>query len=168
MKPHKNWVQLELPLVRLVLPLLIPALNVAIWALGGLAGAINGLPDWAKTGIGVGILVAGLALIGGVIWSTVIPAITAFVAEGIIGFANMILPILGVNASVFTLEGAFASLAAAEWIALAPALLVIAAILAIGAAIYFVGQYFGWWTDLPSMFDAIQSRSHEALGCIHK
>jgi hypothetical protein len=142
---------------QMVLPILIPALNIAIGALSGLAGAINGLPDWAKTAGGVAILSIGLGIIGAVIWSTVIPAISAFVAGAIVGFTNMILPILGVNASVFTLEGAFASLAAVELVALAPALLVVAAILAIGAAIYFVGQYFGWWKDLPGMFDAIKA-----------
>ena len=62
-----------------------------------------------------------------------------------------------VTASVFTLEGAFSSLAAVEWMALSPALLVIVAILVIGAAIYFVGQCFGWWKDLPTLFVAIQA-----------
>ena len=142
---------------QMVLPILIPAISVAIGALTSLTGVINSLPDWAKTAIGVGILVASLVLISGVIWSTVIPAITAVVAEAIIGFANMILPILGVCATMTTLDGALATLTAFEMMAITPALLLIAAILAIGAAIYFVGQYFGWWHDLPSMFSAIQA-----------
>jgi phage-related protein len=33
----------------------------------------------------------------------------------------------------------------------------IAAIIALGVAIYEAGKYFGWWQDLPSMFAAIQA-----------
>ena len=42
-------------------------------------------------------------------------------------------------------------------LSLGPVALVIAALVALGVAIYEVGKAFGWWTDLPSMFSAIQT-----------
>ena len=40
-------------------------------------------------------------------------------------------------------------------LATGPVGIAIAAIIALGVAVYEVGKYFGWWQDLPSMFGAI-------------
>ena len=53
-----------------------------------------------------------------------------------------------------TISGIGSSLLA---FATGPVGIVIAAIIALGIAIYEVGKYFGWWSDIPSMFGAIQS-----------
>jgi phage-related protein len=42
-------------------------------------------------------------------------------------------------------------------IATGPVGIAIAAIIALGVAVYEVGKYFGWWKDLPGMFSAIQT-----------
>ena len=39
----------------------------------------------------------------------------------------------------------------------APLWAIIAAVIALGVAVYEVGKYFGWWNDIPSMFGAIQA-----------
>ena len=52
-------------------------------------------------------------------------------------------------------EEAFFGLALAEDFALWPLIAIVAAIVAIGVAIYEVGKYFGWWTDVGSMIDSI-------------
>ncbi|UTB32717.1 MAG: hypothetical protein NKF70_00055 [Methanobacterium sp. ERen5] len=145
---------------QMVLPFLIPAISIATGALTSLAGVITGLPDWAKTAIGAGILAVALLSIGVVLWTTVIPAASA----ALIGFLNMIPSLLGVaGAAVPTTAGmagvsaAFWSAAAAIWAAIAPLLPFIAAALAIAAVVYLVGQYFGWWKDIPTMIQAIQA-----------
>ena len=53
-----------------------------------------------------------------------------------------------------TISGIGSSLLA---FATGPVGIVIAAIIALGIAIYEVGKYFGWWNDIPSMFGAIQA-----------
>lgn len=52
-------------------------------------------------------------------------------------------------------EGGFWSMAAAELAALWPILAIIAALALVAVAVYEVGIYFGWWTDVGSMIDAI-------------
>lgn len=47
------------------------------------------------------------------------------------------------------------AMAISEYIALAPLLAIIAAIIALGIAVYEVGKYFGWWTDVGSMLEAM-------------
>lgn len=119
--------------------------------IGSMQKAWAGLPDWAQLTIiltGVGIAFGLLAV---VIWTTVIPAIVG----SIVGFINMILPMLGVEVSAITLTGAFSLLAGAVWGALAPLLPFIAAAVLAGVAIYEVGKYLGWWKDFGTMFKAI-------------
>lgn len=49
----------------------------------------------------------------------------------------------------------FNAMGASELFALWPLALIVAALIAVGIAIYEVGKYFGWWTDFGSMIDAI-------------
>jgi hypothetical protein len=73
---------------------------------------------------------------------------------GINGLGGL-LPKLGGGAGLTgMLSGAGSSLMA---LATGPVGIAIAAIVALGVAIYEIGKYFGWWNDLPSMFGAIQS-----------
>jgi hypothetical protein len=145
---------------QMVLPILLPAIGLLVDAFQFLADVVNGLPDWAKIALGVGILTAAFALIGIVLMTSVIPAATA----AIIGFLNMIPGMLGVaGAAVPTTMGmagvsaAFWSAAAAVWAFISPLLPFIAIGLAVAGVIYLIGQYFGWWKDIPTMIQAIQA-----------
>ncbi|MDO5827303.1 MAG: hypothetical protein Q4Q19_03475 [Methanobrevibacter sp.] len=54
-------------------------------------------------------------------------------------------------------EEAFLGLALAEGVALGPILAIVAAIALLGVAVFEVGKYFGWWTDVGTMIDAISA-----------
>ena len=54
-------------------------------------------------------------------------------------------------------EEAFLGLALAEDFALWPIIAIIAAIALLGAAVYELGKYFGWWTDAGTMVDAVSA-----------
>ena len=67
---------------------------------------------------------------------------------------------IGLTTEAAAAEGAtvaFGGLAIAEGAALWPILAIIAAIVALGVAVYEVGKYFGWWTDVGSMLEAINA-----------
>lgn len=53
------------------------------------------------------------------------------------------------------LTASFSALATSIWAATAHLLPYVAAIAAVGIAIYELGKYFGWWTDVGSMIDAV-------------
>jgi len=103
--------------------------------IGDVIDAIGGMPDWAKIALGVTAL--GLAISG----------VSTAIAIGLI-------PSLG------TLLAPLTAAATAAW-AFAAALLanpltwVAVALAAVAVAVYEVGKYFGWWTDIGSMLDAI-------------
>ena len=71
----------------------------------------------------------------------------------------------GISGAVSSLGGIFGGLtgtlsgagSALLGLATGPVGIIIAALIALGVAVYEVGKYFGWWTDLPSMFSAITS-----------
>ena len=67
------------------------------------------------------------------------------------GFSGITSGLSGLVSQIPLVGGALSSLS------LGPIALVIAAIVALGVAIYEVGKYFGWWQDLPGMFSAIQA-----------
>ena len=54
-------------------------------------------------------------------------------------------------------EEAFLGLALAEDFALWPIIAIIAAIALLGAAVYELGKYFGWWSDAGTMIDAVSA-----------
>ena len=67
---------------------------------------------------------------------------------------------IGLTTEAAAADGAavsFGGLAIAEGAALWPILAIIAAIVALGVAVYEVGKYFGWWTDVGSMLEAINA-----------
>lgn len=67
---------------------------------------------------------------------------------------------LGITTEAAAADGAavsFGGLAIAEGAALWPILAIISALALLGVAVYEVGKYFGWWTDVGSMIDAISA-----------
>lgn len=58
---------------------------------------------------------------------------------------------------VSAITAGYDAMAISEYIALGPLLAIIAAIALLGVAVYEVGKYFGWWTDVGSMLDAISA-----------
>lgn len=67
---------------------------------------------------------------------------------------------LGITTEAAAADGAavsFGGLAIAEGAALWPILAIIGALALLGVAVYEVGKYFGWWTDVGSMLDAISA-----------
>lgn len=65
---------------------------------------------------------------------------------------------LGITTSAAAADGAavsFGGLAIAEGAALWPILAIVAALAVLGVAVYEVGKYFGWWTDVGSMIQAV-------------
>ncbi|WP_304105299.1 hypothetical protein [Methanobrevibacter ruminantium] len=67
---------------------------------------------------------------------------------------------LGITTEAAAADGAavsFGGLAIAEGAALWPILAIIGALALFGVAVYEVGKYFGWWTDVGSMIDAISA-----------
>lgn len=127
----------------LVLPIVLKGLDVALEGLKILSGAFdsavktirgiwNSLPDWAQFAlemIGVAaavkvILIPAMILVAGYIYTTVIPAVGAFISE-------MIVLTLTMLANPFTY--------------------VVLAIVALVAAFYELGKALGWWSSTGDM-----------------
>ena len=156
-----------------LLPVLVPALQVASGALQGLGdiisgvmssplgglvsalGALGGAFIIAVTGVGALKNILGFLRIEATL--TAIETTALAMAEEIQGGASL----ASAAANVIGASG-FAGLATAAWGAATAVWAVIAPLLpfiAIGAAIvlviYEIGKAFGWWTDAGSMIDAI-------------
>ena len=91
--------------------------------------AFNGLPDFAKIGIGIGIVAGAIALIAAVLWTTYIPAWIASAAATWAAIAPVLPIVIAIGAAIGLLV----------------------------AAVFEVGKAFGWWSDLGGMLDAIKS-----------
>lgn len=114
-------------------PILIGAVEAFIGvtdAIGPVIDGLTNLPDGAKLALGFGALAIALGLL--------VPAISA------------------VDIATIPLIGTLYSLAAAEYAISWPVLAVVAAIGLLAVAVYELGKYFGWWSDVPSMIDAIK------------
>ena len=123
-------------------------------------GAAGGAMDFigqldSATG---GILGMGIA-IGTVVGGPMIDLVTGVgqMATGLkaIKDAGAVTALVEMLPFIVADEEAFFGLAFAEGVALGPILAIIAAIALLGVAVYEVGEYFGWWTDVGSMIDAI-------------
>jgi hypothetical protein len=163
----------------MVLPVLIPGITIVTSAIGGITSVMNGLPDWAKIAGGVGILAGAFVIIGLVLVTTVVPAITS----AILSFTGFLITSGGVFASVSALTGALSSsffafvayvtgtdlatvttmtFTSALWAMLAamvvnPIFLIAIAIIAIAVAIEKLGEYMGWWKSWGTMIDAFKA-----------
>ena len=114
-----------------LLPVLVPALEVAGRVLNWLGDTISAVMNGPLGGI---ISVAG-----------------AVVA----GFALLVPAIMAVQGAMTLFEASLLPAITASWALLAPWLPFIAIGAAIVVLIYEIGKAFGWWTDASSMIDAI-------------
>ena len=114
-----------------LLPVLIPALEVAGRVLNWLGDTISAVMDGPLGGLvsAIGAVVAGFAL--------VVPAIMA------------------IQGAMALYTASLAPAITATWALLAPWLPFIAIGAAIIAIVYEIGVAFGWWTDVSSMIDSI-------------
>ena len=120
-------------------------------------GAASGAMDFigqlvSATG---GILGMGIA-IGTVAGGPMIDLVTG-VGQMATGLKALQTAFEGTAIATAIAEGGFWSMAAAELAALWPILAIVAALVAVGVAVYEVGKYFGWWTDVGSMLEAINA-----------
>ena len=114
-----------------LLPVLIPALQVAGRVLNWLGDTVSAVMDGPFGGLisVIGAVVAGFAL--------VVPAVMA------------------VQGAMALYTASLAPAIASTWALLSPWLPFIAIGAAIVALIYEIGKAFGWWTDVSSMIDSI-------------
>lgn len=156
-----------------LLPVLIPAMQLASGALQGLGNVISGV-----MGSPLGGLVSALGALGGAF----IIAVTGVGAlKNILGFLRIEATLTAIETTALAIAeemqsgASFASAAAnaigaagfgglataawgaatAVWAVLAPLLPFIAIGAAVVITIYEIGKAFGWWTDVGSMLDAI-------------
>ena len=115
-----------------LLPVLVPAIEVATRILDGLGNALSAVMNGPLGGIvsAIGAVAAAFAL--------AIPVVMALPTA--IGF---------LTGPVMTAAGTLLGLATG------PVGIVIAALVALGVAIFEVGKAFGWWSDVSTMLDAI-------------
>ena len=119
--------------------------------LGAASGAMDFIGDLDQaTG---GVLAMGIA-IGSVTVGPMIDMVTG-VGQMATGLKALKAAYEGTAIATAIAEGGFWSMAAAELAALWPILAIIAAVVALSVAVYEVGKYFGWWTDVGSMIDSI-------------
>jgi len=114
-----------------LLPVLIPAMEVAARVLNFLGDTINTLINGP---------------LGGLI---------SIVGASAAAFALAVPAYMAVSAAYGVLAGSAMTAATALWAALAPALPFIAIGAALAYVIYSIGKAFGWWTDVSSMLDAV-------------
>ena len=125
--------KLEVLAGKVLLPVLVPALEIAGRILGWLGDTLGAVMDGPLGGFIsiIGSLAAGIAL--------AVPAIAA------------------IQAAMTLFEASIWPAITASWALLAPWLPWIAIGAAIVAIIYEVGKAFGWWSDAGSMIDAISA-----------
>ena len=114
-----------------LLPVLIPAIELAARVLQWLGDVVEGLINGP---------------LGGLI--SVIGASAA-------AFALAVPAYMAVSTAYGFLSGAALTAATALWAALAPVLPFIALGAALAYVVYEIGKAFGWWTDVSSMLDAV-------------
>lgn len=132
-------------------------------ATGGLVGMSLAAASFASPlsdmVIGVGQMATGVKALRDVYKDLGIVQTIANAIEGEGAIAH-IASALGITTEAAAADGAavsFGGLAIAEGAALWPILAIIAALALLGAAVYEVGKYFGWWTDVGTMIDAVSA-----------
>lgn len=70
-------------------------------------------------------------------------------------FTNFFSTLAGGQGVIAAITAGYDAMAISEYIALAPLLAIIAALALLAVAVYEVGKYFGWWKDIPTLFEAI-------------
>lgn len=117
-----------------LLPVLIPAIEIAARVLDGLGNVFSAVMDGPLGGFIsiIGSVAAGIAV-----------AIPAY---------------MGLSSALAFITGPAAAAASSLFaLATGPVGIAIAAIIALGVAIFEVGKAFGWWSDVSTMLDALQA-----------
>ena len=156
-----------------LLPVLVPAMQIATDILQGLGDVISGVMSGPLGGFvsilgGLGgafmIGVAGAAALRNILGFLKLEAMFATVQTIALAFAEELQATGSITSAAANAIGAtgFMGLATAAWgaatavwAALAPLLPFIAIAVAVAVAIYEVGKAFGWWHDVGSMIEAI-------------
>jgi phage-related protein len=158
-----------------LLPTLIPAMQIASGALSAVGDVISGVMSGPLGGL--------ISLIGSLAAAFMIGVTGAAALRTFMGFLKLEM-MLDTAATIFNtaakilngeasgiaaignalLGESFMASAAAAWAAAAgflaaawPLLLIVGVIALVVAAIYEIGKAFGWWTDVSSMIDAISA-----------
>lgn len=158
-----------------LLPTLIPAMQIAGDVLNGVGNVISGVMNGPLGGL--------ISLIGSLAAAFMIGVTGAAALRTFLGFLKLEM-MLDTAATVFNtaakilngeasgiaaignalLSESFMASAAAAWAAAAgflaaawPLLVIVGVIALVVAAIYEIGKAFGWWTDVSSMIDAISA-----------
>lgn len=129
------WKVLSISGSNLLESILVPLTPVIIQVVDGVTKFIDSLKNMPDEGKII-LMGAALAVIGYVLATSVIPAITA-TATALL--TEMLPAFLAID------------------IAGAPLWAIVLAITAIALAVYEVGKYLGWWTDLSTMIDSIKA-----------
>ena len=135
------WQALTVTGGNLIASILVPLTPLIISVAEGLMGAVEFIKDngWAQGAIIIGGLAVGFGLLAGAIS-------VAAAAEG-----GMMALMPGFITSLYGAASGFMAIT----IAGAPLWAIVAAVAAIAIAVYEVGMYFGWWSDVSSMIAAI-------------
>jgi len=156
-----------------LLPVLVPAMQIATDILQGLGDVISGVMSGPLGGF-VSILgalggafmigVTGAAALRNILGFLKLEAVFAAIETTALAVAEVLQGEASITSAAANLIGAsgFGVLATAAWnaalavwAALAPLLPYIAIAVAVAVAIYEVGKAFGWWHDVGSMIEAI-------------
>lgn len=135
------WTALSIAGGRLLADVIIPLTPAFMAVTDAIIGAIDFVKDngWAQGAILIGGLAIAIGLFAG--------ALTiAMAAEG-----GLMALMPGFITSLWGVAGAFMGISVAG----APLWAILAVIAAIAFAVYEVGIYFGWWTDIGSMLAAL-------------
>ena len=127
--------KLEVLAGKIILPVLVPALQIAGDVLGWLGDTIGAVMDGP---------LGGLISVVGSVAAAILLAIPAYMAYT-----------SAMTLMTSTVIPAALAAATALWAMVAPLLPFIAIGAAVAVIIYEVGKAFGWWTDVGSMIDAI-------------
>lgn len=130
------YAALSVSLGRLVADILIPitplitgVVDAITNGLSMIKNAWNSLPDWAQAAIIIGAIAVALGLLIGSLGG---------VGGALFALEGILVPVIGLITSISL-----------------PVVAVVAAIGLLVLAIYEIGKAFGWWKDIPTMFEAM-------------
>ena len=169
------WGKLQRLVGEVLLPTLIPAIQVATSVLQGLGGVISWVMSSPLGGLisvlgsaaaGVIILTTGMSLLttltkalGLASTFTAIEAAALAIAEDGLSVSSVLAAVgsSGLTAGLIGTAGAAWNAALAVWALISPLLPFIAIGAAVALVIYEIGKAFGWWKDVGTMLEAISA-----------
>ena len=135
------WQALTVSGGNLIASVLVPLTPIIVGIVDALINAIDFVKDngWAQGAVMVAALAAGIVLLAG----------SLVTAEGAFIGVEALMP--GFVTGLYSAASGFMAISVAG----APLWAILAVLAAIALAVYEVGIYFGWWTDVGSMLAAI-------------